>query len=221
MALARVSNPQLFVMADLVAPVLIVLVLGMILVGVKFTARRGVIRKLSQLPRIKVSELQPGTRVKVAGTVRLRGEALVSPVYQQACAYWHVEVLAWEWSRSQQTMSWYSLRTKQQQMDFVLSDETGEVRVAVDYSHFHATTAQFRAAEHDPELPPHLVRFLEEHGHARKDDKGRARVFGFDEAIIADGEAVEIVGTVQSDPDGGLVLAGTLKAPLLVLDAEP
>lgn len=207
-------------MADLIPPVLIVLTLVVILVGARFTARRGASRKLSRLPRVKVSELQPGTRVKVAGTVRLRGEPLVSPVYQQACAYWHVEILAWEWSRSQRTMSWYSLRTKQQQMDFVLSDETGEIRVAVDHSQFHATTAQFRALEQDPELPPHLARFLDAHGHRRKDDKGRDRVFGFDEAIIAEGEAVEIVGTVQSDPDRGLVLAGTLKTPLLVLDSE-
>lgn len=207
-------------MAELIPPLLIVLLLVALLVGLRFRGRRGVIRKLSRLPCVKVNDLQLGTRVKVAGTVRLRGDPLVAPVYQQRCAYWHVETLAWEWSKPQEGMRWYLLRTQHEQIDFVLHDETGEVRVAVDHSRVHASTAQFRALEHDRDLPPHLARFLEEHGHPRTDDKGRVRRFGFDESIVAEGEAVEVVGTVQTDPDGGLVLAGTLEEPLLVLDSE-
>lgn len=207
-------------MADLIPPVLITLVVLAVGVWYFLASKRYLRRKISRLPRVKVSELRPGTRVKVAGTVRLLGEPLQSPVYRQACAYWHVEVQVQEYSTTVEGMVWYSLRTKQNQIDFVLHDETGDVRVAVDHSQIEATTAQLRASKYDTELPPHLSRFLEENGHPRKDERGRDRVFGFEEGIIGEGEAVEIVATVHTGPDGGLVLAGTLKAPLLVLDSE-
>lgn len=177
-------------------------------------------RQISRTPRAKVSELRPGDRVKVSGTVRLLGEPLQSPVYQEACAYWQVEVSAREYSQAQEGMTWFLLRTRRDQMDFALHDETGEVRVAVDHSRFAVTTAQWRASEYDTELPPHLLRFLEEHGHPLKDKKGRNRVFGFDEGIIGDGEAVEVLGTVEAGPDGELMLTGTPSLPVMVLDSE-
>ncbi len=183
-----------------------------------FSPARRLKRRLDRTPVVPIANLEPGAVVRVVGEVALVDDGLKSPVYQQACAYFTVDVRVREYSNAHRGQSWYVARTLERRCDFGVRDASGVVHVDSRGARFFVETASLVLGDRgETEPPPHLVEFLRAYGHPLTNKQGRPRTFGFDEGVVAASARVDVLGTVERRPDGKRVLGG---AHLVVRSAE-
>jgi hypothetical protein len=174
-------------------------------------------RRMDAATAATTAELAPGATVKVAGEVVLP-DPLESPIGRRPCAYWHVEMTYFESKRSEGTSKqWFWSGEVDARRDFVLRDATGEVPVSLEGAEITVTPSVFRPSNPSVREPleAHWERFLVEQGRPLVDNKGRPRIWGFEEKVVQAGDRVSVLGTVERVA-GGVRLVGTEGAPLLV-----
>jgi hypothetical protein len=134
-------------------------------------------RSLRKLAITRVADVRDGQRVKLIGVIRDR-ETLVSPNRNATCIYyhaWHEELKA----GARRGVGWVAVGEEHHGCDFVLADDSGEVRVDASTLVGMLAHGSYIAIEG---AAPHT--------------RGR-------EAIIIPGQRVAVIGTASFEPAAG------------------
>jgi hypothetical protein len=190
----------------------------------EFVRRRLIARRLRRAKTHPIAALPENTSARVVGTAQALHEILTSPITGRACVYYDVKVV----DESHATKRWPSIRERRG-VPFVLVD--GNARVVVDPYHVELALdfdVHHTAGTSDKHTAAEAA-LLARHGRA-----GRGWILNkglrYEEAVIAIGETIEVLGTAirEMDPEAALpryrdpqtrmVLSGTQRCPVVISD---
>ena len=153
-------------------------------------------RRAAKLPLARVDEVAAGTRVRVAGRALARGEGVEAPYSGRA----GLAVVS-------ATVDEHRIdRRREQVVRFALDDGTGVIEIDVAHANVELPTAEVAAP-----LPPRGfgAQFLARHERSRA-------AWTHVEGVVAAGDHVCVVGTVQLAADGTVRLVGTARSPVQI-----
>jgi len=153
-------------------------------------------RRAGKVPLARIAEVAPGTRVRVEGRALPRGEGVEAPYSGRA----GLAVVS-------ATVDDHRIdRRREQVVPFAIDDGTGVIEVDVAHASIELPTAEVAAP-----LPARGfgAQFLSRHERSRAS-------WRHVEGVVAGGDRVCVVGTVQLAADGTRSLVGTARRPVQI-----
>lgn len=195
----------------------LVLALGaLVLVGLLywFSSDRVARRKIASTPIRYIRDLADEEVARVVGTAGVE-KALRAPISGRPCAYFRVVVE--EQRESDGHRHWTTILDEQEGVDFLLKDETGEVRVVT--SRAKAVLEQDRSQRSGflRDASPALEAFLRKHGQSSEGLLFN-RTLRYREGAVEAGERIAVVGKVRRTPKGKIRLVAPPDGEVLLTD---
>jgi hypothetical protein len=170
-------------------------------------------RLLAATPVTPVGALRPGERARVSGRVVLR-EVIESPLSGERCAAFHLKIEA-----KQGKNSWRTVVEDEQGAPFTVEDPSGTCFVDPRGTRLHLTFDRTGSTGTFDDPSPAEAAVFERYGVSSTTLLGFNRVLRLSEAVLAEDEAVTLLGVVEvvevdgapaltlvPDPEHGLVV---------------
>lgn len=162
------------------------------------------VKLITDTPTSQVSRIVPGI-VEVKGRVRCGGSPVVSPMTSSSCIYFRFHVEEYRSNHNNKGGSWRTVINDQKSAPCVLSDGTGEVKIAISEAELllkpdtHARSGTFNDAT------PELEAALSAYGRS-----SQGFIFNknmrYTETVLKEGDEVYAIGTASSASGGGYQL---------------
>ena len=144
----------------------------------------------------ELATIKDGKRSKFAGCARAISAPLAAPITGRPCVFFAVTI--GEWFNGTKT----PLLSETSSSQFLLEDDTGSVVVTPDVVETLLKTRRLRG--HSSESHKQHKLLLARHGFSMVDEYGELRSLAFEELIIAENDAICVLGSMRttSDPVG-------------------
>jgi len=155
-------------------------------------------RRLREIRRKRVVDVQDGELAKIVGTLRYASAPLTAPLSSRRCAYFEARV-----EQKHGKNSWRKIAEAKDGGSFFLEDESGRALVRLeDLGAALVEDVKFNSGVlHDP--TPQAYAFLDEYGESATGMLGFNKTLRYAEGVLEEGEKVVVcgVGRWEVDPD--------------------
>lgn len=176
-------------------PVFYIFVIGFIVVIIlaSFFNKKALIkRKLKKAELKRLSNFLNGDVAKVVGTVGFTGEALIAPLSNRKCAYYHV--LVEQKVSSGKSSHWKKLIEEEVAGKFVISDGSGYACVGKGQHKSYIVQDRNFSSGFMNDASEQLEWYLNQNGYESENMLGFNKTLRYREGILEEGEEIAILG---------------------------